>query len=208
MVAERPRWMTTPPKFHAIHEAAHAVALWLLTREAGEPEPGFDRIYLVPRQEAIARASGLVGGVSGAADGYVPLHEYVPNMVGPSDAQKAHLRQEMERAVVILLAGPAAEARHVRRGFHEVTSRDVGGHRDLERAQERVNDFAQPGERDELMRRLLSKTRALLRCGAVWPTIKELANALLERRDLTGEQALEIIRQAWVEYGGVASLTK
>ena len=79
-----------------------------------------------------------------------------------------------------------------------MASSDTGGHRDWERARNKASDFAKsPAEVDKLLDDILVRTRALIRQPAAWATIQGLGNALLEKRMLSGEQALLIMRSAW-----------
>src|SRR4051794_39702993 len=104
------RALRVPPRYHAVHEAGHAVIAWVQTRSLGELEPGFSRIMLRSREEALAKFAGKVGGVFDVA-GYQSFGEYMPTS-GASSSQVDKLRDQMARAVISLLAGPATEARY------------------------------------------------------------------------------------------------
>jgi len=191
---------------HAVHEAAHAVVAWIMTRENNaqeedrryqQEEPGFRKVF-VRSIEASRTAPGHEVGAVVRVEAYDPFGRYVPGdaMLPQSIQKRSHRR--MEREVMIALAGPLAEARYRKKSFVVMASTDSGCQSDMAFIRRCAADFSQSDpEREAIIDGFVPRTRALLRMPRVWPTIIGFAHVLCDHRELSGEQALSAILEYW-----------
>lgn len=102
-----------------------------------------------------------------------------------------HLETEM----LVLLAGPAAEARHVGRYDWAAASQDLKDLRGLAR-------HRAPNDRQaaRLERRMLDKVESLLDDVALWETVCMIANALVEKTEISGRAARHLFETTREKY--------
>lgn len=192
----------------AIHEAAHGVVKWRLACDlyGAISDAGFDLIVLRTADELAAGpyidAQGRAHHCSGISEmscfysAVGPLDDAVPDFAAIS------ARRKMGHDIMVMLAGPLAEARVCGCAVELLFERPHAGYQDWQRALQtimRLNLKAE--EHAALIADLRAQTEAYLSDPAIWRTIGALAQALLAQpsRRLTGELALPIMQQAWVE---------
>jgi hypothetical protein len=188
-----PSYFRTPPMAHAVHESDHAIVEWLTTRAAGELEPGFSRILLRTREQALVAGRG-VGEVRRTVH-YEVRGAYVPDQWATNAAQ---LRKCMEREALVTLAGPASEGRRRHRSMSDMVSNDFGGDSDWAHVRKCAMDFSHTEEEgDQYALGVWVRTRRLLHQSAVWGAILALSEVLIEKRDMSAIDALNIMRASW-----------
>jgi hypothetical protein len=156
--------------------------------------PGFSRIVLRTREEAIHSPDHRVGFVS-RVPLYVSRDHFVPD--NWSEEKTASLRADMECEATITLAGAVAEARVLHRSREALTATDTGCSNDLKYVERITGEFARGTDRDHLVNQLWERTAAYMRRPRVWSTVQTLADALIKCRDLSSEQALAIMLESW-----------
>ena len=110
----------------------------------------------------------------------------VPPWFRPSATLDERRRRYAEAVVTTFLAGPIAEARVA--GFHNLE----GSGYDLDAVAREWLRLLEPPERYEArLDELTVRAEALV--DENWPAIERLAQALLERRSLTGAEALQLL---------------
>jgi len=190
----------------AFHEAAHGVVKWRLACDHynAADEPAFDLIALRTEAETAAGpyidAHGRAHHCSGISEmscfyeGLDAIDDSFPHFV----AREA--RRKMRHDIVVMLAGPLAEARVRGCDVEPLFEHPQAGYQDWQRALHTVIRMNMaPDEQAPLIATLRSQAEAYLSEPAVWRTITALAQALLARSDrrLTGRDALPILRDAW-----------
>ncbi|MBS0265331.1 MAG: cell division protein FtsH [Planctomycetes bacterium] len=113
--------------------------------------------------------------------------EPVQMRLGRCELQKGRFKPTqdlLETEVLILLAGPAAEARHTGRYDWNSAAQDL---RDVRRlTQQRAASLRQV---EKLERRLLDKTEYILERPGVWEAVERIASELLEHTTISGRAA-------------------
>ena len=110
----------------------------------------------------------------------------VPSWFRPSAQLDERRRRYAEAVVTTFLAGPIAEARVA--GFHNLE----GSGYDLDAVAREWLRLLEPPERHAArLDQLTAQAENLV--DADWPAIERIAQALLERRRLTGAEALELL---------------
>jgi ATP-dependent Zn protease len=110
----------------------------------------------------------------------------VPRWFRPSATMDERRRRYAEAVVTTFLAGPIAEARVA--GFHNLE----GSGYDLDAVAREWLRLLEPPERYEAqLDELTAEAEKLV--DENWPAIERLAQALLERRRLTGAEALQLL---------------
>jgi len=107
--------------------------------------------------------------------------------LGQCEIQKGSFRPSkdlLETEILILLGGPAAEARHIGRYDWMGASQDLRGVRRL--VEMRAVSIKQI---ERLERRMLDKAEYLLEQPGVWPAIELIANELLRQTVISGRAA-------------------
>lgn len=179
----------------AFHEAGHAVAAWY----AGEPvyaiqvspkdDPVFtDRDGRARAVRGLVESSGILGFTCVP---FETLLETLPAETLPAE-HASTLLHTVAVAMMILEAGPIAEARVSRRSLAEVAlSSGAADYEQIKCARGWLPDSARSAARAAST----AGARVLVRRG--WPAIERLASALMERGGLDGEEAIEIVEAAW-----------
>ena len=158
----------------AYHEAGHAVAAFLLDRP-------FRRVSIIQDEEGHGHVL------------YRKFHKRFDPEYG-SNPQKA--RFQIERAIITLMAGGEAERVHTGRRNNLGSSSDDETARDLA-------TYIVPDWGDELvayLKWLRIRTRNLLKSPRNWRAVEELAEALMEKGEMSAAEAKDtIIRglRAW-----------
>jgi hypothetical protein len=157
----------------AHHEAGHGVAAWRLGVRTR-------RITILP--------DGEVAGMH-EFEGY--LRRARPGMeVTPS------IRVKLENTALILLAGPLAERRYLKRGY-----RRYGAGNDYEKMITCLTCLT--GESDELQAYadlMWIRARNFVRSDSNWWLIRQVATELMRRRTLSGPQLRDVIGSALDQY--------
>ncbi|WP_157914160.1 hypothetical protein [Methylorubrum populi] len=184
------------------HEAGHALTRWYFGHRT-------DRALVLTVEEVRARKvvknrKGVrIVGCEGIVEGY-DLHSYpygLPRIEGSPEEQERfkYLRaitRDME--LINCFAGFMAEA-HYRR-MSAAACMFLGGEQDMERAKLVVGAWdLSDAEQHELLALADARAAALVRSKAGAAAIKAIADALMERGRLTGEQIATLCRRA---YGG------
>ncbi len=198
--------MDETTEISAIHEAAHGVIKWRLACDVygAADDAGFDLIAIRTNAETAAGpyidAQGRehhCSGISEMACFYTaigPLDDAVP------DFATAAARRKMGHDIMVMLAGPLAEARVRSCAVEPLFERPHAGFQDWQRALQTIIRMNLKSE-DHAPRiaDLRARTEAYLSDPAVWRTITVLAQAVLAEpgRRLTGTKALPILQQAW-----------
>lgn len=156
-----------PARRVAIHEAGHAVAHWW----NGQP------INYVVAFEVPTVVPGVPHRVLGGIE--------APSFTESAPTDCAELPELVERDLLLLLAGPAAEAKHSRYSLDCVLS--AGGARDEQAAFDLLGSHSCAGtdEWAEPFDMAISRARVLVR--RYWPAIEALADLLQERGRVEGE---------------------
>jgi len=183
-----PRYLVNPrlretPRYVAVHEAGHAVARWALSPDLSEP---FDRIFIRTPREAAAPPY-VIGGVEGRLF-YQPFGCYLPDrtLLDLLDFQ----REDMEREVIDCFAGPVAEARARHISLYRALTE--GGSQDCDAAHSALKDFYRPGAELDAASDALLK-RAVKLVSQHWSAINALADELMDRRSLSGDEAVAVM---------------
>lgn len=116
-------------------------------------------------------------------------HSYEARRAGRYSDDKQRLLAEKE--AVVAFAGPAAQ-----RKFNPRTVRHVQGYRDRHHAIDLIENFVDSNEELEAYLKLLN-IRARQLVEKWWPFVEVLANALLERRTISGRKATEILQRTF-----------
>lgn len=113
--------------------------------------------------------------------------------LGHCEIQKGTFRQSkdaLETEILILLGGPAAEARHTGRYDWNGASQDLRGVRRL--SEQRA---ASQRQVERLERRCLDKAEHLLNQPAIWSAVELIANELLRCTTISGRSARHFFDQ-------------
>lgn len=114
--------------------------------------------------------------------------------LGQCDIQKGSFRPSkdlLETQILILLGGPAAEARHTGRYCWEGAAQDLRGVRSL--SQRRASG---PRQVERLERRMLDKAEHILGQPAVWLAVERIAAELLRCATISGRAARHLFDEA------------
>jgi len=190
----------------AIHEAAHAVVKWRLGCECYGVvgDAGFDHIAIRTEAEMTA---GLHRDTQGQARNCSGIFESNPfrKGVGPfspgdPDWVVARERERMNHDIMVMLAGPIAEARVRSCAVETLFERPEGGFQDHQDATRTVEQMNLPAaEFQPRLADLQRRAMAYVEDPHIWSVIEALARALLTRSDrrLTGQDALPILECGW-----------
>ncbi len=165
------------PAAVAYHEAGHAAAAWRLGIE-------FSEVTIVPAEDALGyvRRSGVV------------FRKQVRETLelGGSDRSRAWAQFRAERYAVYCFAGFAAQKR-----FDPRSARNSHARSDREAALEGLRFLYPPDEIRLHWRILKMRAEAFVRGHGVWDAVTALAEALIARKTLSGEEAREIMLHAF-----------
>jgi hypothetical protein len=154
--------------------------------EAGHAAVG-DRLGL--RLQAIDVDTDTAGGLGHTT--FEPAGHWfdADRGVSPEDPTGARHREFVDRIVTTLLAGLAAESRYTGQDRREGAGFDL-----LEAVRDWVAiSYSSPEERRAAMRKLHARAGRLIQLPEIWAAVERLANGLLERRRLSGEEALALL---------------
>ena len=131
----------------------------------------------------------------------IPAADYAGRVTHQNPLRGIHLdsdgsdraRLRAERAIRILLAGPLAQRRFNLKGW-----RDYHGGKDFEMVFDiLLNLVGSDEEANAYMKFLDIQTKQILELDHVWGSVKVLASALIEHRELSGKAATAVIEQAF-----------
>lgn len=114
--------------------------------------------------------------------------------LGQCDIQKGSFRpskDSLETEILILMGGPAAEARHTGRYCWEGAAQDLRGVRSL--IQRRAAGQRQV---ERLERRMLDKTEHILGQPGIWPAVEGIVAELLRCSTISGRAARHLFDEA------------
>jgi ATP-dependent Zn protease len=152
----------------AYHEAGHAIA-----KLSHEIE--LDRVAIVPE-------GGALGYVEHSVSGEPGLDED---------------REKLEAQALVALAGPACEAHHFGRG-REVDWNDDDYQHDAKAARGSLYSLsAHDDERAAYFNWIAERAMSFVSMPSMVKAADALAGALVEQRELTGEQAFELVYATW-----------
>lgn len=117
--------------------------------------------------------------------------------LGHCEIQKGSFRQSkdvLETEILILLAGPAAEARHTGRYDWIGATQDLRGVRRLVEMR-----AASQKQVERLERRMLDKAEHLLQQAEIWTAVDQIAQELLRNTTISGRAARHFVDQAAAE---------
>lgn len=184
------------------HEAGHALTRWYFGHQT-------DRALVLTVEEVRAgkvvknRKGVRVVGCEGIVEGYDLIgHPFGPMLIegSPEEQERFNYLRAISRDVELInrYAGFMAEA-HYRR-MSATACMLSGGRQDMQHARLVVDAWKLPQtERNELLRLTEARAAALVRSKPGSAAIKAIANALMERGRLTGNQIATLCRGA---YGG------
>lgn len=184
------------------HEAGHALTRWYFGHQT-------DRALVLTIDEVLAgktiknRKGVVIIGCEGIVEGYdIHGYPYGPMVIVDSTEEQKHSNylRVINRDVELIncFAGFIAEARY--RHASVSACMLAGGIQDMQHARGLVDAWDLPhGEQQELLRLSELRATALVRSKPGSAAIKAIANALMERGRLTGEQIARLCRKA---YGG------
>jgi hypothetical protein len=152
----------------AYHEAGHATAaLWFKVE--------LDRVTIVPEGGALGYVEHRFSGLAGRDED----------------------REKLEAQALVALAGPACEAHHFGRGREGNWHADDYQH-DVEQAREVLDTLSgHDNEKPTYFAWIAERAMSLVAKPLFVQAADVLAEALIERRELTGEQASELINATW-----------
>ena len=206
--------MTTKiPRWIAIHEAGHAVAHWHVAKELFGPNGwcGFERVFVRTPEEAASGpyiddrgrenyCSGMIEGPAfyNAIAALTGERGLMLDLGMPPEANeaecariRAQLPKSMEAEVISRLAGPIAEAKYRRISF--VLATIFGGESDWKIASACAWDFCRTEDQHgQLLEKLRRRASSIIRQN--WAAVNAVADTLLLRHSLTGEEATAIIK--------------
>lgn len=165
----------------AYHEAGHAVAAYELRR-------GFRRISIVEDEDSLGSVLYRKWG-----------EKFDPNVTEPGRARKL-----IEKAIMTALAGAEAEHVHTKRRNNAGGSSD--SHSAVTLASYIIDDFEE--ELPAYIEWLRIRTRNILTTPANWRAVEFLAEALLEKEEMSAAAARKVIvegRRAWFDEQRAAS---
>jgi hypothetical protein len=116
------------------------------------------------------------------------------------DFAAASARRKMRHDIMVMLAGPLAEARVRNCAAEFLFERPQAGYQDHQRALKTILFMnLAPDQHVTVFAELRAQTEEYLSDPRVWHTIITLAWAVLERSDrrLTGQEAFPILEDAW-----------
>ena len=160
----------------AYHEVGHAVASYVL-------HVPFRRVSIIPDEER-------------GSLGHMRQSEW-NEATRPDIACKSyHQTRRMECSIQILYAGPFAGEMFTGGAFNE-----VGAGSDIDQIANMLGYMtADPEEAAAIDTLMNIRARQLLRRPENWAAVKALAEALLERKELSARSAREVIRRAIIEW--------
>jgi hypothetical protein len=174
----------------ARHEAGHAVASIVMSREVGRSWPAFGRVFIRPGAtgpyvDRSGREIDCVGLVEGP-DFWTPGLSSAASLRNNRTDFKAEVQVSMTLEIVYSLAGPFAQARPLGRGSKASARWDAllsgGCNQDYKRAEAVIADMRAMTE---------SQTCDLVK--RYWLAIDALAERLLQRHSLDYDAAAAIV---------------
>jgi len=181
----------------ARHEAGHCAVCWAIQKACGLRRPLFERVIVRTPDEV--RNGPYVNDKTGnmlAGTGVLVMHPRSRNRY-PSDwgDQRAvcRWRKSMMIDAIITCAGPAAEAKHSRKGFETVFLSENGGS-DLQRLHRLAYDFAGlTGDENKFIMVSINAARHLICQESIWKAVSALSDGLQTRHVLEAEEVIKII---------------
>lgn len=166
----------------AYHEAGHAVMAWHFHQYLED-----EGVWIDPHQPGV--------GLTATPGTIYPWESAVMRSIGGAvwDA----FRKRVERACMITLAGPLAE---VRAAGHWMENLTVLGGGDFDQLQTLLDAGAWDEDRDLLTGFMQTSAASLLEHPDIWAGVESLAAALLERHQLTGDEAMQLLEDAGVPH--------
>lgn len=202
--------VTDTIEISALHEAAHCVLKWRLGCDFyDETENSGFRLIAIRSETEIASgpyvdSRGRRHECSGISEmpcfyaGVDSLDDTVPDFV----VTKA--RRKLRHDIMVMLAGPLAEARARHCAVEPLFERPQAGFQDWQRVLQTICRMNLPSEQHStVVSELRAQTEEYLSDPKVWHTIVVLAQAVVVRSDrrLTGRDAFPILEDAWRSQG-------
>ena len=152
----------------AYHEAGHAIAAHVLGRQ-------IKRMTIVPN-----KSENYAGCV---------FFGKQPSVKGIDTDPSPKIRRAAEQRILVSLAGLCAQ-----RLFNPRTCRSFHGHEDFKVILLYVGHLMRENETEPFLKWMEVRTENILRDN--WKAVEVLADELIRRRELTGQEAHQIIRDA------------
>jgi len=196
----RPR--PTPLEKAAYHEAGHVVMGFLVRG------PSLDRVWITEEGNGKAESSD-----------WWPVNLDTLKQGDFSEEAKERICQNLEGTIKILLAGPIAELRFLRKkipaalGNQNISVRE-DGESDLQKVGRIIRGIthARRGgaqgtdfENEFFQYLIQEEVKKIFRKPKVWPTVTTLANALIQHKKLAGKAAWKICEKCGLTWGSEIS---